>query len=39
MGGGVSEKLIRYLIDVTKNVAVGNYDQSQEVFELTKSDR
>jgi N-acetylmuramoyl-L-alanine amidase len=34
-----SEKPIRSLMRVTKNVARGNYDRLNEIFELTKSDR
>ena len=33
------EELIRHLIDLTRNVARGHYDQSNKIFELTKSAR
>jgi class 3 adenylate cyclase len=35
----VSEKLIRYLIDLSKDVSQGRYDKSDEIFEFTKSDQ
>jgi len=39
MAEDVSDRLIRHLINLTNNVSRGNYDQSDKVFEFTKSDR
>jgi class 3 adenylate cyclase len=39
MADDATEKLIRSLMRVTKNVARGNYERLNEIFELTKSDR
>lgn len=37
MTNELGEKLVKYLIDLSKDVAKGRYDRADEVFEFTKS--
>jgi class 3 adenylate cyclase len=37
MAGEVSEKFIKYLIELSKDVAKGRYDKASDIFEFTKS--
>jgi class 3 adenylate cyclase len=39
MASEVSEKFIKYLIELSKDVAKGRYDKANDIFEFTKSDQ